>query len=164
MSSLSGKGLSAASSLEETPRTVLFYETNLQVLGYLNRTFGSTYHVLCHSQPEPLFAELRGPRKPALIVFAWDGPARSMEVLQQVCALAPQVPIIVLTFSTEPSDYSSFAKIGATAVVLKPFSNDTLELTIAEALPPAEVDVAPARNSSRRDTLVRPWQPAHARD
>ena len=127
---------------EERPR-ILFYETNPLVLGYLDRTFSSTYRLLLHSEPATLLAQLRTPQRPALIVFAWEGPARSLELLQQVCSLAPQVPVIVLTFSSEPADYAWFASMGAKAVVLKPFSDDALELTIAEALPPTEVDAAP---------------------
>ncbi len=129
-------------SLTSQP-TVLFYETNPLVLGYFKRTFGATYQLLLHSEPAALLAQLRSAQKPSLIVFAWEGADRSLEVLQQACSLSPHTPLIVLTFSSEPSDYEYFARIGAASVVLKPFSDDTLELTIAEALPQKEVDSAP---------------------
>ena len=143
MCSLSVTGFPSISTPDGARPTILFYETNSLVLGYLDRTFSSTYRLLLHSEPAALCAQLRAPQKPALIVFAWDNPAHSLELLQQVCSLAPQVPFIVLTFSSEPADFRQFASLGAKAVVLKPFSDDTLELTIAEALPTAEVDTAP---------------------
>ena len=143
MHSLSGKSFSAGTTPKDYRQTILFYEPNLQVLGYLDRTFRETYRLLLHSEPASLFTQLSGPQKPSLIVFAWDGPARSLEILQRVGTLAPYVPVIVLTFSSDAADYSLLAKACAKAVVLKPFSDNTLELTIAEALPPTDVDAAP---------------------
>ena len=69
-----------------------------------------------------------------LIVVALDGPTVSLDVLREIRVLRPDVPVVVLTYAPDSIDYQTFAVLGITAVVLKPFVDDSLEVAIARHL------------------------------
>ncbi len=117
---------------------VAVYDGNAGVINFFRRTLSSRYHLSLHSDAGSFLQELRSV-VPALLVFAWDGPEASLELLREVRALKPTTPLVVLTCSTEPADFQIFAEMKVASMVLKPFVDGELETALASSILPVEI-------------------------
>ncbi len=122
--------------------SIFVMESNYRALNYLGRTLGRHYRMRLFSEPQPFLQSLKTEKRPDLFLLAWDGAKTSRSFFRHLRTAWPEVPVVVLTCSEEISDYEIFAALGATAVVLKPFEDDTLQITVAECLPIADADIA----------------------
>jgi DNA-binding NtrC family response regulator len=116
--------------------SIFVIESNQRVLNYLRRTFGERYRLSLFSDIGAAMRVLEVDRKPDLFVLAWDNAESSRLILEHLRSLRPDVPVVILTVSSEISDYEIFASLGASAVVLKPFSEDSLQAAFTKCLPP----------------------------
>jgi two-component system, NtrC family, response regulator AtoC len=128
--------------LESSKPSIFVMESNYRALNYLGRTLGRSYRVHLFSEPQPLLQSLKTEKRPDIFLLAWDGAKTSRSFFRHLRTAWPEVPVVVLTCSEEISDYEIFATLGATAVVLKPFEDDTLQITVAKCLPIADADIA----------------------
>jgi DNA-binding NtrC family response regulator len=86
------------------------------------------------SEDKAFLSDLEAMQRPSLVLLAWDGVARSMELFSRVRNTRPEVPVLILATTAEMADYEVFARLGASGVVLKPFVDDSLEVAIAKHL------------------------------
>jgi two-component system, NtrC family, response regulator AtoC len=133
---------SVTPGLESSKPTVFVMESNHRALNYIGRTLGKRYRLSLFSEPQALVQSLRTEKKPDLFLLAWDDAKTSQPFFLHLRTAWPEVPVVVLTFSPEIAEYEIFATLGATAVVLKPFTDDSLQITLAKCLPVVEVDIA----------------------
>src|SRR5580693_3161035 len=119
----------------QASRPCLFvFESNIRVLNYLKRTFSALYDLRLFSEEQAFLRDLEGMQRPSLVLLAWDGIAHSMPLFSSVRTSRPEVPVLILATTAEMADYELFARLGANAVVLKPFVDDSLEVAIAKHL------------------------------
>jgi two-component system, NtrC family, response regulator AtoC len=127
--------------LELSKPSIFVMESNHRALNYLGRTFGQRYRMSLFSEPQSLVQSLKTEKKPDLFLLAWDGAKTSHPFFLHLRTAWPEVPVVVLTCSAEITDYEVFATLGATAVVLKPFTDDNLQIALAKCLPMPEADL-----------------------
>jgi two-component system response regulator AtoC len=121
--------------------SVFIMESNYRALNYLGRTLCHQYRLRLFSEPQSLLQSLKTERRPDLFLLAWDGAKTSRCFFLQLRTEWLEIPVVVLTCSSEISDCEIFAALGATAVVLKPFTDDNLQVTLARCLPLSEADI-----------------------
>lgn len=112
--------------------SVYVFEPNLRLLKYLHRTFASDYALHLFSEDALFMRDLTDEQKPSLILLAWDGIPHSLPLLTRIRSARPDVPILILSCTSEVEDYKIFAKFGVSGVVLKPFVDDSLQTAIAK--------------------------------
>jgi DNA-binding NtrC family response regulator len=110
------------------------FESNLRVLNYLKRAFSATYDLHLFSEEKAFVRDLEQTERPSLVLLAWDGILRSLDLFTSVRAARPEVPVLILATRAEMADYEVFAHHGASGVVLKPFVDDALEVAIGKHL------------------------------
>jgi DNA-binding NtrC family response regulator len=110
------------------------FESNLRVLNYLKRAFSATYDLHLFSEEKAFVRDLEQTERPSLVLLAWDGISRSLDLFTSVRAARPEVPVLILATRAEMADYEVFAHHGASGVVLKPFVDDALEVAIGKHL------------------------------
>ena len=134
---LAGWRANAASSVgaEQSVLPCLFvFESNLRVLDYMKRSLSSNYDLHLFSDAADFLRDLESAAQPGLVLLAWDGIARSLALFTDLRKMRPEVPVLILATSAEMDDYEAFARLGASAVVLKPFIDDELAISIARHL------------------------------
>jgi two-component system response regulator AtoC len=118
------------------PKPCLFvFESNAKVRNYLHRTFSEEYNLRLFSQEDLFLKELETEQNPKLVLFAWDNAELSLPLFTHLRAAKPDVPVVILSCSSEMADYEIFARLGASCVVLKPFVDNNLQIAIAKHLP-----------------------------
>jgi two-component system, NtrC family, response regulator AtoC len=127
--------------LELSKPSIFVMESNHRALNYLGRTFGQRYRMSLFPEPQSLVQSLKTEKRPDLFLLAWDGVKTSQPFFLHLRTAWPEVPVVVLTCSAEITDYEIFASLGAMAVVLKPFTDDTLQIALAKCLPMPEADI-----------------------
>jgi two-component system response regulator AtoC len=116
-------------------RPCLFvFESNLKVLNYLKRNFSTAYELRLFSDEPTFLRDLGSVRRPSLVLLAWDGIAQSKPLFSRLRTSRPEIPVLILATTAEMADYEIFARLGAAGVVLKPFVDDALEISIARHL------------------------------
>jgi DNA-binding NtrC family response regulator len=126
-----------ASTESKTPSVLpcLFvFESNLRVLDYMKRSFSSYYDLRLFSDEAAFLHDLESEPQPGLVLLAWDGIARSLALFTGLREIRPDVPVLILATTAEMDDYEAFARLGASAVVLKPFIDEELAISIARHL------------------------------
>jgi two-component system response regulator AtoC len=136
---------SVNSALELSKPAIFVAESNQRALNYLGRTLGGLYRLSLFSEPQALIQSLVVKKKPDLFLLAWDCAKTSHPFFLHLRTAWPEVPVVVLTCSPDVADYEIFATLGVMAVVLKPFTDDNLQIALAKCLPLAEVDIAAPR-------------------
>jgi two-component system, NtrC family, response regulator AtoC len=114
--------------------SLFVFESNLKVLNYLKRTFSTAYDLRLFSDEHAFLRDMDTVRRPSLVLLAWDGIAQSQPLFSRLRTARPEVPVLILATNAEMADYEVFARLGASAVVLKPFVDDALEVAIAKHL------------------------------
>jgi two-component system, NtrC family, response regulator AtoC len=126
---------SNSSSGSAPRRPCLFvFESNLRVLNYLKRTFSWADDLHLFSEENAFLRDLEKTERPSLVLLAWDGIPHSLALFTSLRSARPEVPVLILAACAEMADYELFARHGASAVVLKPFVDDALEVAIAKHL------------------------------
>jgi DNA-binding NtrC family response regulator len=132
--------LSSVASLESirpvAQRSARLYalDTNPAVLDYLSRTLEPMYSLQPFAQEESLLEALGRGTPPDLILLEWESMERSLTVLSHIRATLPDIPIVMMSCTTEVKDFEVVTRIGARGIVLKPFLDGNLEDAIEEHL------------------------------
>lgn len=109
-------------------------DANLAVLDYLRRTLQPRYNLRVFSEEQALLDCLNSSEAPELILLEWDSMEKSLTVLSHIRAGLPDVPIVMLSCTSEVKDFEVVTRIGARGIVLKPFLDGNLENAIEEHL------------------------------
>jgi len=122
-----------------TARSKLYaLDANLAVLDYLRKTLEPRYNLKGFSEEQALLDCLNSSDAPDLILLEWESMEKSLTVLSHIRAGLPDVPIVMLSCTTEVKDFEVVTRIGARGIVLKPFMDGNLENAIEEHLVQAQ--------------------------
>jgi len=137
--------MSSSVASPELSRTVLSarsrlyaLDANLAVLDYLRRTLEPRYILKVFPEEQSLLDCLNSSEAPDLILLEWESMEKSLTVLSHIRAGLPDVPIVMLSCTSEVKDFEVVTRIGARGIVLKPFMDGNLENAIEEHLAEAE--------------------------
>jgi DNA-binding NtrC family response regulator len=121
--------------LAQPPKPRLFVlDSNLAVLEYLREVLSSEYSLSLFSDETSLLHQCTNGPEPHLVLLAWESIEQSLPILSHVRASISDVPIIILSTSTEVKNLEIVTRIGSRGVVLKPFVDGNLETAIEEHL------------------------------
>jgi two-component system, NtrC family, response regulator AtoC len=121
--------------LAQPPKPRLFVlDANLAVLEYLREVLSSQYSLSLFSDETSLLHQCANGPEPHLVLLAWESIEQSLPILSHIRASIPDVPIIILSTSTEVKNLEIVTRIGSRGVVLKPFVDGNLETAIEEHL------------------------------
>jgi DNA-binding NtrC family response regulator len=121
--------------LAQPPKPRLFVlDSNLAVLEYLREVLSSEYSLSLFSDETSLLHQCNNGPEPHLVLLAWESIEQSLPILSHIRASIPDVPIIILSTSTEVKNLEIVTRIGSRGVVLKPFVDGNLETAIEEHL------------------------------
>ena len=118
---------------------VFILEPDLAVLDYLRSTLESQYDLNLFGEDKSLLATLEQGTKPDLFLLAWQNSADTLPLLSTIQAAMPRVPVVVLSCSAELETLITATRVGARAIVLKPFLGNDLEIAMDEHLAGAEL-------------------------
>jgi two-component system response regulator AtoC len=149
---------------QKNGHTVLVVEDELEVRGYLEmalRYMG--YEVESAQDREEVFNILRS-TKPAIsaILLDWVMPeSDGMEILRAVRAMAPNVPVIVVSGASSTLNVVSAMKCGATDFLCKPVAHEDLRESLIKALesPARREDPAPVCPTPRKTKVYTSENP-----
>ncbi len=113
-------------------------DTNLAVLEYLRRTLEPRYNLKVFAEEQALLDCLNNSEAPSLILLEWENMEKSLTILSHIRAGLPDVPIVMLSCTSEVKDFEVVTRIGARGIVLKPFMDGNLENAIEEHLAEAQ--------------------------
>ena len=116
-------------------------DSNLAVLDYLRRTLEPGYNLKTFSEEQALLDSLNSTMPPDLILLEWENMEKSLTVLSHIRASLPDVPIVMLSCTSEVKDFEVVTRIGARGIVLKPFLDGNLESAIEEHLAEAQKSI-----------------------
>lgn len=139
---MANHSLSFATKRGPTKSSLFVFESNAKVLDFLRRSLETQYALRLFIDQEEFARESDPEHKPDLVVLAWDGVEASLPLFTRLRTLWPEMPIVVLSCSSEIGDYETFTKLGASSVVLKPFLDDNLQAAISKHLAVEEIAVA----------------------
>ena len=122
-----------------TARSRLYaLDSNLAVLDYLRRTLEPRYNLKVFAEEQALLDCLNNSEAPSLILLEWENMEKSLTILSHIRAGLPDVPIVMLSCTSEVKDFEVVTRIGARGIVLKPFMDGNLENAIEEHLAEAQ--------------------------
>ena len=113
-------------------------DSNVAVLDYLRRTLQPGYNLKTFSEEQALLDSLNSTMAPDLILLEWENMEKSLTVLSHIRSGLPDVPIVMLSCTSEVKDFEVVTRIGARGIVLKPFLDGNLESAIEEHLAEAQ--------------------------
>jgi two-component system, NtrC family, response regulator AtoC len=138
--------------LAHPPKPRLFVlDSNLAVLEYLREVLSSQYSLSLFSDETSLLHQCANGPEPHLVLLAWESIEQSLPILSHVRASIPDVPIIILSTSTEVKNLEIVTRIGSRGVVLKPFVDGNLEIAIEEHLACVDRDTSAEPQEIRLD-------------
>ena len=121
---------------------VFILEPDLAVLDYLRSTLEGQYELSLFGEDKSLLATVEQGIKPDLFLLAWNNSTDTLPLLSTIQSAMPRVPVVVLSCSAELESLITVTRLGARAIVLKPFLGNDLEIAIDEHLAGAELQVA----------------------
>jgi DNA-binding NtrC family response regulator len=105
------------------------------ILRYLRRILADRFGLSLFTEAAELVESLKKPPVPDLLFMDWhlDG-ALSLDLLTQLHASKPTLPIVMLSCSSDLKEVVAATRLGATDVVLKPFRKADIDLAVRECL------------------------------
>jgi DNA-binding NtrC family response regulator len=109
------------------------------LLKYLQRILSDRFTMKLYTEPAELLQSLDQAATPELILMDWhldeltDGE-NAFELLSKIRSIRPTLPIILLACCAELNEVVAATRMGATAVVLKPFGNAEIDQTVEQCL------------------------------
>ena len=121
-----------ASKAKVAKPCVYLLESNRQLLDYIRRSLSEQFNLHCFGSSDSFLSALRIARKVDVLVFAWETAELSLATLHAARKMHPGVPLMLLCCSADMEDYTSIASLGASTVMLKPFTAEDLHWEISE--------------------------------
>ncbi len=131
---MANHSLSIATKRGPAKASLFVFESNAKVLSFLKRSLETQYALSLFIDYEAFTRESQSGQKPDLVVLAWDGAEASQPLFTHLRTLWPEMPIVVLSCTSEVGDFEIFSRLGASSIVLKPFLDENLQEAIARHL------------------------------
>lgn len=145
MSASPSYGMSALKSAAKSRPQVLILEPDLAVLDYLRLTLGDRYALSLFSEERTLLDRLEQGSEPDILLIAPHPERDPLPLLTQIRCSSPNLPIIVISCSSEVRELEKVIRLGVRAIVMKPFVGTDVEEAIEEHL------VSPDRTNAAAD-------------
>lgn len=126
------------SPVKKSRSQILILEPDLAVLDYLRSTLGDKYSLSLFSEEHTLLDRLDQQEDPDLLLLALHSDRDSLSLLTQIRAGKPNLPVIVLSCTSDMRDLEMVIRLGVRAIVMKPFVGCDVEETIEEHLASAD--------------------------
>jgi len=126
------------SPVKKSRSQILILEPDLAVLDYLRSTLGDKYSLSLFSEEHTLLDRLDQQEDPDLLLLALHSDRDSLSLLTQIRASRPNLPVIVLSCTSDMRDLEMVIRLGVRAIVMKPFVGCDVEETIEEHLASAD--------------------------
>jgi DNA-binding NtrC family response regulator len=108
------------------------------VLKYFRKTLGVDYDLSLFEDEEALIEALSLSSTPDLILLEWESVDKSMPVLSHIRSSLPDIPIVMLSCTSDVRELELIGRIGARGTILKPFIDGNLEDSLREYLSDAQ--------------------------
>jgi two-component system response regulator AtoC len=118
--------------------SIFVIESNRGVLDYIYRTFSERYRLSLHLADNSALPQLQSDHKPDLFLLSCDSAQAAEESLRHLRRMSASTPVVALCCSPEAADYETFAALGVSSVVLKPFGTNDLQRVFDKFLAPLE--------------------------
>jgi len=143
LDSLSYSGHALKSSAKSRLQ-VLILEPDLAVLDYLRMALGGRYSLSLFSDEQTLLDRLEQRESPDLLLLALHSNRDPLPLLTNIRCSKPNLPVIVLSCSSELRDLEMVIRLGVRGIVMKPFVGSDIEQAIEEHLAAVEKKVPAA--------------------
>jgi len=143
LDSLSYSGPALKSSAKSRLQ-VLILEPDLAVLDYLRMALGGRYSLSLFSDEQTLLDRLEQRESPDLLLLALHSNRDPLPLLTNIRCSKPNLPVIVLSCSSELRDLEMVIRLGVRGIVMKPFVGSDIEQAIEEHLAAVEKKVPAA--------------------
>ncbi len=131
--SLSSYPVSAFKSVKSRPQVVI-YEPDLAVLEYLRGALSRNYSVSPFSQEQVLLDRLDQGGEPDVLLMALHSGQDPAPLLSHIRSTRPQLPVIILSCSSELTDLEVVIRLGVRGIIMKPFIGSDVAAAIEEQL------------------------------
>jgi len=120
-------------------RQIAVLDADSAILDYVRRILADRFIVSSFTNALDLNRSLRGFPPPDLLIMDWhtsedESEENALGLLARTRAFMPALPIIVVACSAEPNDIVAATRMGATSVILKPFSKREIDLAVQQCL------------------------------
>jgi DNA-binding NtrC family response regulator len=146
MSASLSYSVSALKSNGSARAQIAILEPDIAVLDYMRLTLGDRYALSLYSEEQSLLDRLDQNNVPDLLLLALEPGKDSMPLLTHIRCARPQLPVVVLSCTSELRDIEMTIRLGVRAIVMKPFVGTDIEEAIEEHL------AAPDSNASVPDS------------
>lgn len=126
--------VSSSKSTAKSRAQILILEPDLAVLDYLKTTLGNKYSLSLFSEEKTLLDRLEQQTDPDLLLLALHSDRDPIPLLTQIRCSKPQLPVVVLSCTSDMRDIEMVIRLGVKAIVMKPFVGCDVEATIEEHL------------------------------
>lgn len=114
-------------------------DSDFSDLAYMHRTLSDRFNVSLFTAAEELTQNFKASAKLDLLLMDWrmDGQGageKSLTILEQIRALKPSLPIVLLAGSADLKDVVLTIRMGATDVILKPFRKADIDSVVQKCL------------------------------
>jgi DNA-binding response OmpR family regulator len=118
---------------------IVVLDADPAILEYVRRILVDRFSVSLFTRAAELIRSLRGFPEPDLLLIDWhtaedESEQNALGLLARTRALKPTLPIIMVACSAEPSDIVAATRMGATSVILKPFTKNEINLAVQQHL------------------------------
>jgi two-component system, NtrC family, response regulator AtoC len=133
-SSLSYSSIPSRSPRQAVRPQLFVLDSNPEVLRYMCKTIGDEYDLSLFDREEDLIEALGDTATPDLILLEWESVNKSMPVLSHIRSSMPDIPIVMLSCTSDVRELQLISRIGARGTILKPFIDGNLEESLREYL------------------------------
>jgi DNA-binding NtrC family response regulator len=119
-------------------RHIVVFDADPAILDYVRRILSDRFIVSSFTNAAELNRSLRGFPVPDLLLMDWhtteDESENALGLLAKIRVFMPGLPIIMVACSAEPNDIVAASRMGATSVILKPFTKSEVDLAVQQCL------------------------------
>jgi two-component system response regulator AtoC len=123
---------------KRTPHIAIL-DADPAILDYLHRILADRFSVSLFTQTAELDRCLRETPAPDLLLMDWhisgdESEEGALDLLAKTRAAKPYLPIVMITCSADLNDVVAATRMGATDVILKPFTKRDIDLAVERCL------------------------------
>jgi DNA-binding NtrC family response regulator len=123
----------------EHKQQIAVLDADPAILKYIQRILADRYSVSLFTVPEELCQSLKESEKLDMLMMDWDmheedTSEKALELLTEIRALKPALPIVMFTCSADLQDVVQATRRGATDIIVKPFRKADIDLVVKQCL------------------------------
>jgi DNA-binding NtrC family response regulator len=131
---MSSPAIAIRKSVLPLKRDVVILEDNPFVLRYISDELSDKYSLRLFSDENSFLRELINARDPDVVVMQWKGAERSADLVSQVLARRPGLPVVLSVSSADPEDILFATNLGVRSLLMRPFDAHNLDVALHDLL------------------------------